>query len=164
MYHESESSNDTFTATISYKRFHFLKRIIEFDDKASREEKWEIDKFACIRNIFETLNEKNASMRIPSPYLAIDEILYPHCSSIGITQYKPARYRLLFRSLCDTVETCTYYTLPYAGKPSEINNEAPKYYIAGTDEYTKYLVNGVDGVNHYNSMDPTFLWIGISHR
>ena len=43
-----------------------------------------------------------------------------------------------------------YYTLPYAGKPSEINNEAPKYYIAGTDEYTKYLVNGV---NHYNSID-----------
>ena len=40
LYHESESSNDTFTETMSYKRFHFLKRIIEFDDKAPREERW----------------------------------------------------------------------------------------------------------------------------
>ena len=38
LYHESESSNDTFPATMSLTRFHFLKRIIEFDDKASREE------------------------------------------------------------------------------------------------------------------------------
>ena len=70
--------------------------------------------------------------------------------SSSITPKKPARYRLLYRSLCDAVVTYTYYTLPYAGKPSEINNETSKYYIAGTDEYTKYLVNGV---NHYNSID-----------
>ena len=92
-------------------------------------------------------------MRSPSTYLAIDEILYPHRSSIGITQYnprKPARYRLLYRSLCDAVVTYTYHTLQYARKPSEINNEASKYYIAGTDEYKKYLVSGV---NHYNSID-----------
>ena len=28
LYHESESSNDTFTATMSLKRFQFLKRVI----------------------------------------------------------------------------------------------------------------------------------------
>ena len=43
-----------------------------------------------------------------------------------------------------------YYTLLYAGKPSEANNEASKYYISGTDEYAKYLVIGV---NHYNSIN-----------
>ena len=42
-YHES--SNDLFAATVSLKRFHFLTRFIEFDDKASREEKWQFDKF-----------------------------------------------------------------------------------------------------------------------
>ena len=41
-------------------------------------------------------------------------------------------------------------TLPYAGKPSETNNEASKYYISETDKYTKYFVNCV---NHYNSTD-----------
>ena len=44
----------------------------------------------------------------------------------------------------------TYYTLPYAGKPSKTNNEASKSYILQTDEYTKYLANGV---NYYNSID-----------
>ena len=81
-------------------------------------------------------------MRSPSPYLAIDEILYPRRSSIGITQYnprKPASYRLLYRSLRDAVVTYTYYTVRYARKTSEINNEASKYYTAGTDEYKSTL-------------------------
>ena len=43
-----------------------------------------------------------------------------------------------------------YYTLPYARKPSKTNNEASKYYVSGTDEYTKYFVNDV---NHYSSID-----------
>ena len=33
-YHES--SNDLYAVTISFKRFHFLTRFIEFDDKATR--------------------------------------------------------------------------------------------------------------------------------
>ena len=135
-----------------FKRFHFLTRFIEFDDKASREERWQFDKFACIRDFFETVNEKNASVRSPSPYLAIDETLYPYRGSIGIKQYnlsKPAKYGLLYHSLRDAVVPYTYYTLPYAGKPSKTNNEASKY-ISGTDEYSKYLVNGG---NHYSSID-----------
>ena len=58
---------------MSLKRFHFLTRFIEFDDKASREEMWQFDKFVCISDLFATVNEKKASMRSPSPYLAIDE-------------------------------------------------------------------------------------------
>ena len=92
-------------------------------------------------------------MRSPSSYLAIDETLYPYSGYISIKKYnpsKPAKYGLLNRSLCDAVVPYTYYTLPYSGKPSKRNNEASKYYISETDEYTKYLVNGV---NHYNSID-----------
>ena len=79
-------------------------------------------------------------MRSPSPYLVINETLYPYRGSIDIKQYnpsKPDKQGLIYRSLCDAVVTYTYYTLPYVGKPSETNNEAPKYYISGTDEYTK---------------------------
>ena len=82
-------------------------------------------------------------MRSSLAYLAIDETLYPYCGSIGIKQYnpsKPATYGFLYRSLCDAVVSYTYYTLPYAGKPSERNNEASKYYISGTYEYTIYQV------------------------
>ena len=92
-------------------------------------------------------------MRSPSPYLAIDETLYPYRGPIGIKKYnpsKPAKYGLLNHNLCDAVVPYTYYTLPYAGKPSKTNNKASKYYISGTDEYIKYLVNGV---NYCNSID-----------
>ena len=91
-------------------------------------------------------------MRSSSSYLAIDETLYQYRGSVGIEQHnpsKPAKYGLLYRSLCEAVVTYTYYTLPYAGKQSETNNEVSKYYILGTDKYAKYLVNGV---NHDNSI------------
>ena len=73
-YHKS--SNDLFAATMSLKRFPFLTRFIEFDDKASTEERWQFDKFACIRDFSEIVNEKNASMTSPSPYLATDETFH----------------------------------------------------------------------------------------
>ena len=106
-----------------------------------------------LQRFFQTVNEKNASMRSPSPYIAIDETLYLYHGSIDIKQYKPrkpAKYGLLYRSLCDAVMPYTYYTFPYAWNSSKRNIEVSKYYISETDEYTKYLVNGV---NHYNSID-----------
>ena len=61
----------------------------------------------------------------------------------------------------------TYYTLTYAGKPSKTNNEASKYYISGTDEYTKYLVNGVNNCNFTDgsniSVDWYFTSVTIAH-
>ena len=83
----------------------------------------------------------------------IDQTLYPYRGSIGIKQYnpgKPANYELLYCRLCRAVVPYTYYTLPYPRKPSKTNNAVSKYYISGTDEDTKYLVNGL---NHYNSID-----------
>ena len=59
---------------------------------------------------------------------------------------------MLYRSLCDSLVQHTYFTLPYAGKPEDLN-EASKFYITGTDEYSKYLVenftwfNSIKGCN-----------------
>ena len=111
---------------------------------------WQVcmhQRFVRNRKWKEGLNEKSTTI------LSYRWTLYPFRGSIRIKQYnlsKPAKYGLLYRSLCDAVVPYTYYTLSYAGKPSETSNEASKYYIAGTDEYTKYLVNGV---NHYHSID-----------
>ena len=49
-YHES--SDDLFVTTMSLKRFCFLTRFTEFDDKGSREKRWHFDKFACIKRFF----------------------------------------------------------------------------------------------------------------
>lgn len=150
-YHES--SMELFDACMSLNRFQFISRFITFDDKPTRGERWVYDKYACFREFFEAVNINYAMGRHPSPHLAIDETLYPYRGAIGFKQYnpsKPAKYGLLIRSLCDAEVPYTYFSLPYAGKPNEVDgNEASNYYITGTDKYTKYLVNGF---NVHNSI------------
>ena len=139
-----ESSHDMFTATMFENRFKFISCFITFDDEATRADRWKTDKFACIRELFEAMNERNAKMRYPSPQLAIDETLYPYRDCIGFKHYnptKPAKYGLLYRSLCDSTTTYTYFTLTYAGKPESSDGPAAKYYLTGTDDYPQYLVN-----------------------
>ena len=76
--------------------------------------------------------------------MAIDETLYSYRGRIGIKQFnpsKPAKYGLIYRSLCNSTIPCTYFTLPYAGKLNNVGlNNASKFYVSDTDEYTKYLV------------------------
>ena len=55
---------------------------------------------------------------------------------------KPAKYGLLYRSLCDPKVAYTYSTLTYAGKPEVIGTY--DYYVTGRDEYTKWLVNNFE--------------------
>ena len=138
-----ESANDIFSATMSVNRFQFIGRFITFDDKPTRNQRWKYDKYACMRELFEDFNVQCARLRYPTSFLAIDETLYPYRGRIGFKQYnpsKPAKYGLLYRSLCDASKPYTYFSLPYAGKPDDITGEAKKYYVSGTDEYTKYLV------------------------
>ena len=95
------------------------------------------DKFTCFRDFFEKVNENNAKWKHPSPYLAIDETLYLYRGQIGFKQYnssKPAKYGLLYQSLCDSSVQYTYYSLPYAGKPDDLTGDVGKYYITGTDQ------------------------------
>ena len=80
------------------------------------------------------------------PLPRTDETLYPYRGHIGFKKYnpqKPAKYGLLYRSLCDSTVTYTYFSLAYAGKPEVVGGNGAKFYITGTDEYTKYLVNGL---------------------
>ena len=123
---------------MSYNHFAFLIRFLEFDNKETRRERWREDKFAAIRGLFMKMNENNGRCRNPSPYVSVDEILYPYLGRIGMKQYslsKPAKYGLLYRSLRDAKVPYTCSTLPYAGKPEMIG--ANDYYITGCDEYTK---------------------------
>ena len=137
-----ESSNDIFQSVMSYNRFAFVLRFLEFDDKDIRPGRWEEDKYAAIRSFFEKVNVNNAKLRVPSPYVSVDETLYPYRGKIGMKQYnpsKPAKYGLLYRSLCDAKVPYTYYTLPYADNPNVIGNN--DYYVTRCDEYTKWPVN-----------------------
>ena len=161
-----ESSLDIFESTMSQNRFIFLVRMLSFDDKNTRSERWKLDKFAAFREFFEKMNVNNAKARTPSFYTSIDETLYPYRGHIGLKQYnpsKPSKYGLLYRSLCDASTPYTYWTLPYAGKPDVLGSE---FYVTGTDEYTKYLVEKFSNhgslVGRNISLDRYFTSISIA--
>ena len=123
------------------KRFSFLSNIIQFDDAKTRNDCWNQDKFACYREFFEDINNTFLKLLLPSAHAAIDETLYPYRGRIGFHKYnpkKPAKYGLQFHSLCDSAVQYTYFSLPYAGNPE---GTADDFYIAGTDNCTKYLVD-----------------------
>ena len=127
--------------------FVFILRFITFDEKSTQGERWRY-KFACMQSFFESFNKNISKFHYPSSYLAVDETLYPYCGRIGFKEYNPsksAKYGFLYCLLCDATVPYTYFSLPYAGKLEVLNKENPatrSYYVTGTDEYTKYLVNG----------------------
>ena len=105
-----------------------------------------------MRDLLKKMKLKNAKRRFLSPLLVIDETLYSYRGAICFKQYNPKKrsnYGLLYRGLCDSSTLYTYFKLPYAGKPEEIAGEAAKFYVSGTDKYTKYLVAEF---NQYNSI------------
>ena len=133
-----------------------MEQFIQFDDKNARPEKRRGDKYAAMREFFESVNVQNARTRDPSTFVSVDETLYPYRMKIGIKQCntsKHAKYRLLYRRLCDAEVPYTYLTLPYSGKPDSSDNE---YYVTGIDEYTKYLVNSF---LRYNKLTGRNIWL-----
>ena len=47
-----EAAHSLFGAGMSLSRFQFITRLVTFDDKATREDRWQYDKFACMREFF----------------------------------------------------------------------------------------------------------------
>ena len=97
-----ESAHDIIGTTMSLQRFIFFCHMITSGDKETRNDRWKTDKSACMRELFENMNERNAIMRHSPPLLAIDETLHPYRGHTGFKQYnpnKPAKYGLLYRSL-----------------------------------------------------------------
>ena len=77
---------------------------------------------------------------------------------------KPAKHGLLYRSISNARLQYTYSILPYAGKPNNIIPESE--YVTGTNNYTKYLVKGlqrsVDIRGRNISMDRYFTSMEVS--
>lgn len=120
-----------------------LHRLITFDDKETINDRWKTDEFACMTELFEEMNMRNAKIRHPSPLLHIDETLYSYRGHIEFKQYnphKPAKCGLLYQSLRDSSITSSYYSLPNSGKLEKVEGPAPKYGITGTDKNSKYVI------------------------
>ena len=132
-----------FSATMSKNRLQFLYACVCFDDFTTREKRWKHDRFAAIRNLFETFNQNCSKCVIPEEFICIDETLYPTRNKISFRQYnpsKPAKYGLLFKSINSVTYTYTHCIIPYCGKPTE---DATGFYVKGVEETVQYLVQNL---------------------
>lgn len=138
--------NDTtghpvFGATMSKNRFKFLMQNIKFDDAETRPRRWNSDRFAAFRAIFEMLNNNCSKHVVPDDYLSLDETLYPMRVQISFKQFnpsKPAKYGLLFKSINAARYPYSFMMVVYSGKPVGVPSE---YYVPGTDEIVKSMVS-----------------------
>ena len=129
-----------FNATMSRNRFTFIRANLCFDDSNTRDDRWKQDRFAAIREIFESFNFECMSCLVPNDYLSLDETLYPMRNQISFKQYnpnKPAKYGLLFKAINAARYPYTFIASPYCGKPTE---DGGKYYVQGTEAIVKQMI------------------------
>ena len=125
-----EDGHHFFGGTMAKNRFAFLVEHLSFDDKLTRPDRWQTDRFAAIREIFEYFNANCSRSVAPGLYLSIDETLAATRLKTLFTVYnpaKPAKYGILYRSINSVEVPYTHSVIVMAGKPE--NTEGAHYYI-----------------------------------
>ena len=105
---------------MSKNRFKLLLSHLTFDDYQDRQERWKLDRFAAIRDVWESFSDNLGKYLLPSEYESLDETFYPMRHQIAFHQYnpkKPYHYGILFKPLNDACYPYTYKSVPYASKP-----------------------------------------------
>ena len=77
-------------ATMLLHRFKFIYRLITFENKETQN-RWKTDKFTCMKELFEGMNERNARMKHLFTLLAIDKTLYSYRGHSEFKQWNPNR-------------------------------------------------------------------------
>ena len=134
-----------------YNRFRYIGSSLCFDDATTREERWVQDRFAAFRHVFEKFFDNCAAVMAPDDYLTLDETLYPTRGVISFKQYnknKPAKYGILFRSICSARVSYTYASSAFAGVPvGGERDRNPEFYPSSTKELAKNLVERMEKYN-----------------
>ena len=81
--------NPVFSATMYRNRFKFLMAYIPFDDLTTSPTRWQHDRFAAFRDIFEEFNKNSGKFLVPDDYLSLDETLYRTRTQINFKQFIP---------------------------------------------------------------------------
>ncbi|XP_073511475.1 uncharacterized protein [Phyllobates terribilis] len=100
-------------ATMSRDRFVEIMRFLRFDEKSTRSERLQTDKFALFSTVWDRFIENCIACYKPGPYITVVEQLFPSKTRCPFTQYMPS-------------------------KPDKYGH---KYWLA-VDKRSKYLANG----------------------
>ena len=129
--------------TMTKNRFCFLNRHITLDEIETRDERWKLDRFTAVRDIFERFNTNCGTALQMGEYGAIDECQYATRMQVSFKTYnpsKPAKYGILLKCINEVKMPFTHRSEPFAGKPSVAGGE---YYLDSKEAITLRLIDKV---------------------
>uniref|UniRef100_A0A674PP83 PiggyBac transposable element-derived protein domain-containing protein n=2 Tax=Takifugu rubripes TaxID=31033 RepID=A0A674PP83_TAKRU len=105
--------------TMSRGRFQNIMHHLRFDDRDTRSERAQTDKFAAISNIWGLFVTNCITSYIPGRHITIDKQLFPSKTRCCFLQYiasKPDKFGIKFWVACDLKTKYVCNILPYLGK------------------------------------------------
>lgn len=158
---DSTICGEKYQSTLSLNRFRFLSASLRFDNRLTRDERKESNKFAHISQIWDILiNQCNLNYE-PSMYLTIDEQLVGFRGRCPFKMYipsKPNKYGLKIILLCDQGTRYMINAIPYLGKGSNPTNAPSAEY------FTKKLIEPLKGSNRNLTGDNWFTSIPLAEE
>lgn len=105
--------------TMTRGRFQNIMHHLRFDDRDTRSERVQTDRFAAISNIWGLFVTNCITSYIPGQHITIDEQLFPCKTRCCFLQYiatKPDKFGIKFWVACDLKTKYVCNILPYLGK------------------------------------------------
>jgi len=115
----SEDGRKDFRAGMSFNRFRMIRRLLRFDNKATRQSRLRNDPLAAIRLLIESFNNNSKLCYVASESCTVDEQLYPfhgRCRNVQYIPSKPAKYGLKFWLIADSNTFYCFHIEMYTGK------------------------------------------------
>jgi len=108
-----------FRETMARNRFRKIMKYLRFDEKSSRRERLENDKFAHVSFVWDTFTENCKTAYKPSEFVTVDEQLLPSKARCRFTQNiasKPDKFGIKFWICADVKSKYVLQGFPYLGK------------------------------------------------
>lgn len=147
-----------FRATMPLNRFDFLTSCLRFDDKTTRLQRKENDKFAPIREIWEKFVSNCTEYYTPHEYCTIDEQLMGYRGRCPFKIYlasKPDKYGIKFVMMNDARTWYMINAIPYVGKVTTENNMPIPFH------YVKNLSQSIHGTGRNITVDNWFSSVAL---
>jgi len=150
-----------FRAVMPLQRIKLLSFCIRFDDKDTRVERLQNDRFACIRQVWDMFLSNCQENYTPRKNITLDEQLLSFRGRCGFKVYipaKPDKYGLKIVSVNDAETHYMFDALPYTGIVPKLPEESvPSYYV-------RKLCTSIYNTNRTITMDNWFTSVPIMKK
>ena len=106
-------------AAFSSNRVQEISSCLRFDNRDTRAERRQVDKFAPFRELWNLFIDNCKKCYAVNSYVTTDEQLIPFRGRVPFKQYmpnKPDKYGMKLFLLCDCASGCTFNGMPYVGR------------------------------------------------